>query len=85
MKSPSPRATPPDPGPALLRSPPTPGWFHSIDWDALYNLEMPPPYVPPIDNPLDLSNFDEYDNDMGYDDDEAYEAIQDEEDFWLGW
>lgn len=60
-------------------------WFHSIDWDKLYNLEMPPPYEPPIDNPLDLSNFDEYENDMADEDDEAYEAIQEEEDFWLGW
>lgn len=31
-----------------------------MDWYALLNQEIPPPYIPRISNIEDLSNFDKY-------------------------
>mmetsp|Transcript_11074 Transcript_11074/g.12676 ORF Transcript_11074/g.12676 Transcript_11074/m.12676 type:complete len:835 (-) Transcript_11074:1227-3731(-) len=36
-------------------------WFDGLDWDALVNKELPPPWVPKIKGELDHSNFEEYD------------------------
>ncbi|XP_046805623.1 cAMP-dependent protein kinase catalytic subunit 2 isoform X2 [Lucilia cuprina] len=35
-------------------------WFKNVDWYALLNQEIPPPYIPRISNVEDLSNFDKY-------------------------
>lgn len=34
-----------------------------MDWDAVRNRRARSPYVPPINDALDSSNFDEYDED----------------------
>ncbi len=36
-------------------------FFSTLDWNALRNRTLRSPYVPPIGDPLDSSNFDEYD------------------------
>jgi len=33
-------------------------FFCNIDWKALYNLEIPPPFVPKVIDDADVSNFD---------------------------
>ena len=35
----------------------------TMQWDKLVAKELPPPWVPPIKDPLDVSNFDNYDED----------------------
>lgn len=35
-------------------------FFSTVDWNALKQRTVRAPYVPPIGNPLDSSNFDEY-------------------------
>jgi serine/threonine protein kinase/CRP-like cAMP-binding protein len=45
----------------ILRDP----FFSTVDWDAIRNRRARSPYVPPIGDPLDSSNFDEYDEDDG--------------------
>lgn len=42
-------------------------WFGSFDWLGLLKGTIVPPYVPEIKNPLDISNFDRYDEDEGPD------------------
>ncbi|KAJ3268592.1 Serine/threonine kinase [Terramyces sp. JEL0728] len=34
-------------------------YFKGINWNDVYNLKIPPPYLPKITSPTDLSNFDE--------------------------
>jgi hypothetical protein len=34
-----------------------------MEWDKLTAKELTPPWVPPIKDPLDVSNFDDYDED----------------------
>jgi len=41
-------------GTAIRRHP----FFAGIDWSALYNKQIPPPFKPPVSNLLDTSNFD---------------------------
>lgn len=38
-------------------------FFSTMDWEAMRNRRTRSPYVPPIKDPLDSSNFDEYDED----------------------
>jgi len=33
-------------------------FFDGIDWDMLYRKRIPPPFVPPVNGPTDLSQFD---------------------------
>ncbi|XXQ34307.1 Non-specific serine/threonine protein kinase [Plasmodiophora brassicae] len=33
-------------------------WFADVDWDALADGELPPPFLPPVSDPLDRSCFD---------------------------
>ena len=35
-------------------------WFRSIDFSLLRRMELKPPFVPKIRNPLDASNFDDW-------------------------
>lgn len=37
-------------------------WFSRIDWKALEQRKLPAPIKPKIRNPLDTSNFDNFDN-----------------------
>lgn len=41
----------------IIRDP----FFATVDWEAIRNRTAKAPYTPPIHNPLDSSNFDEYD------------------------
>ena len=34
--------------------------FLEMDWEALICMRLPAPWVPPIKDPLDTSNFDPY-------------------------
>ncbi|KND02050.1 AGC/PKC protein kinase [Spizellomyces punctatus DAOM BR117] len=34
-------------------------FFKGVDWDAMLQLKLPPPYYPKISSPEDVSNFDE--------------------------
>mmetsp|Transcript_12273 Transcript_12273/g.11105 ORF Transcript_12273/g.11105 Transcript_12273/m.11105 type:complete len:832 (+) Transcript_12273:78-2573(+) len=43
----------------IIRDP----FYSSLDWDGLINKQVKAPYIPNITNPLDSSNFDEYDED----------------------
>lgn len=36
-------------------------WFRAIDWQAIHNRKVAPPYVPKIKGMADTSNFDKYD------------------------
>ena len=38
-------------------------FFRSLDFDALARRELAAPWKPTLKNPLDTSNFDEYDED----------------------
>ena len=38
-------------------------WFDEIDFGKLVDKKLPAPWVPPIKDPLDASNFDDYDED----------------------
>ena len=40
----------------IMREP----YFSSLDWDAVKNRKARAPYVPPIGDAMDSSNFDEY-------------------------
>jgi protein kinase A len=40
-------------------------WFASIDWNALWRLEIAAPYIPTIRSEGDTSHFDDYDEDYG--------------------
>ena len=33
-------------------------WFKSMDWDALYQKKVTPPWVPTVRNAEDASNFE---------------------------
>ena len=33
-------------------------WFEGVDWDALLEKRVKPPFVPKIDGDIDVSNFD---------------------------
>jgi protein kinase A len=35
-------------------------WFNDFDFNKLLKMELPAPYVPPIADPGDTSNFSEY-------------------------
>lgn len=35
-------------------------WFAKVDWVALFNRTVKPPFVPPFRAPNDTSNFDRY-------------------------
>ncbi|KAJ3409165.1 camp-dependent protein kinase catalytic subunit [Chytridiales sp. JEL 0842] len=39
-------------------------WFSSINWDAMWNLDVTPPYVPAIRHEGDTTHFDDYDEDF---------------------
>ena len=43
----------------IIRDP----FFASVDWNAVSNRQVRAPYVPPIGNSLDSSNFDDYEED----------------------
>ncbi|KAI8896809.1 kinase-like domain-containing protein [Globomyces pollinis-pini] len=34
-------------------------YFKDVNWDDVYHLRIPPPYLPSVRSPTDLSNFDE--------------------------
>lgn len=34
-------------------------WFERVDWDAILDKRIKPPFVPKIKSELDVSNFDE--------------------------
>lgn len=38
-------------------------FFRELDWDALRARRIPAPWRPRLSNPLDTSNFDEYEED----------------------
>jgi cGMP-dependent protein kinase len=40
-------------------------FFNDMDWTALTKQEIQAPYIPPIKNATDTSNFDQYDEDDG--------------------
>lgn len=35
-------------------------WFQGVDWDEVSSKEIPPPWVPEPKDPLDSSNYDNY-------------------------
>jgi len=35
-------------------------WFRGLNWAALYNKQMPPPFVPELENEDDVTAFDNY-------------------------
>lgn len=35
-------------------------WFMGLDWDAMYKQEIKPPYLPRIQDNMDVSNFETY-------------------------
>lgn len=35
-------------------------WFRSINWQACYDKQLQPPFIPPTKAPDDTSMFDEY-------------------------
>lgn len=37
-------------------------WFKPVNWVALYNQKVEPPYVPKVSGPGDYSQFDNYDD-----------------------
>lgn len=39
-------------------------WFDGLDWEALRNREMEPPYKPTISSKMDTANFEEFDDDQ---------------------
>jgi len=41
----------------ILRDP----FFSSIDWNGLGDRSVTAPYIPPVGEPMDASNFDQYD------------------------
>ncbi|XP_034663145.1 cAMP-dependent protein kinase catalytic subunit 2 isoform X1 [Drosophila subobscura] len=44
-------------GPADIKAHP---WFQGVDWFAVLNQEVPPPYVPTVTSIEDLSHFDHF-------------------------
>ena len=48
-----------------------------LDWEGLVSKRLPAPWVPPISDPLDTSNFDPYDED-----DYQIERYKDNGDNW---
>ncbi|KAJ3070139.1 hypothetical protein HDU98_006821 [Podochytrium sp. JEL0797] len=38
-------------------------WFQGVDWDAVWELKVEPPYVPDVGGVDDTSHFDEYEED----------------------
>ena len=34
-------------------------YFDGVDWEGLLSKNVPPPFMPNISNPSDISNFDE--------------------------
>ena len=36
-------------------------FFNDMDWSALIKQDISAPYIPPVKNASDTSNFDEYD------------------------
>ncbi|TPX49164.1 hypothetical protein SeMB42_g02712 [Synchytrium endobioticum] len=34
-------------------------FFKGVDWDAMLNLKVPPPFYPTVSSPTDVSNFDD--------------------------
>ncbi|CAG0920690.1 unnamed protein product [Notodromas monacha] len=45
-------------------------WFQGFDWDGLRNRQLPPPIVPQVKGPADISNFDSYPKDLDIPNDE---------------
>ena len=37
-------------------------WFAALDWNALEEKQLAAPLVPTVTDPLDTSNFDEFEN-----------------------
>lgn len=37
-------------------------WFQGVDWFAILNQDITPPYVPTVSNIEDLSNFENFEN-----------------------
>jgi hypothetical protein len=35
-------------------------WFRGVDWKAVFERKIPPPWVPKIRNPTDTQYFDRY-------------------------
>ena len=42
-------------------------WFKSVDFDAYMQRKVPGPWIPDCKDPLDVSNFDPYDQEEYYD------------------
>ena len=38
----------------------TSGWFRGVDWDMVLRKEIPPPWVPEIENEQDCKYYDTY-------------------------
>ena len=55
-----------DLGSARLPFPPPKACFAIVDFPALLRGELPPPRVPTVRGPLDVSNFDDYEMDDKY-------------------
>ena len=42
-------------------------WFRDVDWDAVYNRRLDPPFIPEISSANDTSLFEDYDDSEGSD------------------
>ena len=36
------------------------GWFRGVDWDMVLRKEIPPPWVPEVENEQDCKFYDTY-------------------------
>jgi len=55
-------------------------FFKGLDWDAMAKRKVPAPIVPQVDHPGDTSNFEEYEEEAGYEvclDDSVADVYQD--------
>jgi len=55
-------------------------WFKELDWDKLYNQQLPAPYKPQVKSETDTSNFDDYP-----DSDELPPAVSGSADPFVDW
>ena len=42
-------------------------WFKTVNWEAYANKKQKAPWIPDCGDPLDVSNFDPYDQEEYYD------------------
>lgn len=58
-------------------------WFSNFDFEKLLAKSVVPPYVPPLSDPFDTSNFDDYGD---QDEDDVYQSNGvNSDDEWEGW